>query len=71
MLKLELPVLVRAVGWGVEVAPTLAEKKSRAGTSFTWPAVRVRVASANLVVSSTETAVSETVGLAGTVAGAV
>jgi hypothetical protein len=42
-----------------------------AGTSFTWPAVIVMVAPIDFVVSSTETAVSATVGFVGTLAGAV
>ena len=71
MVRVVPPVLVRVVCWDGLVPFTTAENFMLAGTSFTWPAVIVMVAPIDFVVSSTETAVSATVGFVGTLAGAV
>jgi hypothetical protein len=72
MVSAELPVLVRVVLWAVLLLPTNTLPKSRsAGTSLTVPDETVIVTAADLVESDAEVAVSVTVGLDGTLAGAV
>ena len=71
MFRAAPPVLVRVTVCDVLVPPTRAINFRSSGTSFTCPTVIVTTEVADLVVSSTETAFSDTVGLAGTAAGAV
>ena len=72
ILRVPLPVLVRVIALAALVSPTITPPRFRmAGTSLTVPVVIVITAVADLVVSFTETALSATVGLAGTAAGAV
>lgn len=72
MLSFELPVLVNVVVCGELLCLHSTLPKSKMfGTILTVPAEIVIVAVADCVVSAAEVAVSVTVGLAGTVAGAV
>jgi hypothetical protein len=71
MFKVVLPVLVSVTCWGALAPPIRAPNLRLTGSSFTWPAVIVMVATADLVVSSTGIALSATAGLVGTVAGGV
>lgn len=71
MVSVELPVSVRVAAKGGDEPTRTFPKFRSAGTSFTLPAVIVIVAVTDFEVSVTEVAVSVTVELAGTEAGAV
>jgi hypothetical protein len=72
MVSAELPVLVRIVVWAVLLWPMTPKPKSRSsGTSFTLPEETVIVTRSDLAESDVEVAVSVTLGLDGTLAGAV
>jgi hypothetical protein len=72
MVSAELPVLVRIVVWAGLLRPVSSDPKSRSsGTSFTLPEETVIVSASDLLESDAEVAVSVTLGLDGTLAGAV
>ncbi len=72
MVSAEVPVLVRVAVWAVLLRPMSWLPNSRStGTSFTVPDETVIVTAFDLVESDADVAVSVTVGLDGTLAGAV